>query len=309
MKTIIIAFVTLISLNAFSQEKKVCITVDDLPTVTYRSLDKELNVEITQKLVAIFDQYKIPAIGYVNEKKLYHGNLLDPSQVKLLELWLENGYELGNHTFSHLNYHQVPFETFTKDLLKGEKITKELAAKYDLEYKYFRHPYLRSGERKGQSDSLKHFLAEHGYTEAPVTIDNEDYLFAKAYGLAHLRGDSVQMKQIGEAYLKYMEEKLFFYEKLSNDLLGRNIQHILLVHASLLNADYLGKLAAIYQKNGYTFVSQTEVLTDPAYLSEVTRFGDWGISWIDRWALSQGKKGNFFKGDPITPGFIQELSK
>jgi hypothetical protein len=45
-------------------------------------------------------------------------------------------------------------------------------------------------------------------------------------------------------------------------------------------------------------------LQDEAYQTPITVYGKWGISWIDRWALSQGKKGDFFKGDPETPAYI-----
>jgi hypothetical protein len=98
-----------------------------------------------------------------------------------------------------------------------------------------------------------------------------------------------------------------FYEGLSQELFGRYMQQTLLIHASLLNAHFLGELIKMYQAHSYSFVSQTEILTDPAYREQVSKFGDWGISWIDRWALSKGKKGDFFKGDPETPAFIKEL--
>jgi hypothetical protein len=41
----------------------------------------------------------------------------------------------------------------------------------------------------------------------------------------------------------------------------------------------------------------------------VTVFSDWGISCIDRWALSRGKKGGFFSDDPVTPDYIRELAR
>ncbi|MCE1199801.1 MAG: hypothetical protein LWW85_12590, partial [Marinilabiliales bacterium] len=57
----------------------------------------------------------------------------------------------------------------------------------------------------------------------------------------------------------------------------------------------------------YQFSSLDEVLQDPVYGTPVTRFGNWGISWIDRWALSSGKKGDFFKDEPDVPGYIRKL--
>ncbi|MEM6629088.1 MAG: polysaccharide deacetylase family protein [Bacteroidota bacterium] len=296
-------------LQAYSQEKKICITVDDLPTVSYGIPGIEFQQDLTQALVQIFIDNQIPAIGFVNERKLYAEGILDSNQVKLLTLWLESGLELGNHTYSHLNYHKVSFEQYTKDILKGEAIIKELGKAYDQEITYFRHPYLRSGLRQSHTDSLRVFLEENGYVESPVTIDNDDYLFAFAYSRAYKRGDQALMEKIGRDYVQYMEQKLVYFEGQSQKLFDRNMAHILLIHANLLNSEYLDELVDVYKDRGYSFVSQTEVLEDPAYAEPVTKFGDWGISWLDRWALSRGYKGEFFQEDPPTPEYIKELAK
>lgn len=309
MKFFLTFLLVILCSAAQSQTKKMAITVDDLPVVTYGIDDPDFAKELTQSLINTFDEYKIPAIGYVNEVKLYNDGELDSTKVHLLEMWLSNGYELGNHTYSHPNFHQVPFNDFTGNVLKGEKVTKELAGQYGTEYKYFRHPYLRIGLRQSHADSLTHFLNQNGYTEAPVTIDNEDYVFALAYHKAYARDDNEMMAKIGAAYVDYMEEKLLFYERLSRDLFDRLIPQTLLTHASLLNAHYMDDLAGMYLEHGYEFVPQGEVLRDEAYNHPVTVYGDWGISWIDRWALSQGKRGEFFKGDPATPNFIRILAE
>ncbi|GAB5407769.1 MAG: polysaccharide deacetylase family protein [Balneolaceae bacterium] len=309
MKYLSLFLFFLFSIGLQAQDKYVVVTVDDLPVVYYAKADLQHYKTITENLIQIFDEFEIPAIGYVNEAKLYTNGNPDPSKVELLKIWLSNGYELGNHTFSHMNYHRSNFKDFTKDVIKGEKITKALTEEYGLEYRFFRHPYLRSGLSKTHSDSLSAFLKEIGYTEAPVTIDNEDYIFAKAYHIAYTRKDSALMQKIGEAYIEYMEKKIVHFERVSKDLFGRNISQTLLIHANLLNSDYLDELAQVYVDHGYTFVTQEEVLRDEAYQIEITRFGDWGISMLDRIALSRGKKGDFFKGDPVTPDFVKELAE
>jgi hypothetical protein len=165
------------------------------------------------------------------------------------------------------------------------------------------------GPTKAKADSLDTFLREHHYTTAPVTIDNEDYLFALAYHRANEKKDTVLMRQIGHDFLVYMEAKVKYYERQSVALFGREIPQILLLHASLLNSAYVNALALMFSKNGYSFVTIDKALEDPAYRSEITVYGKWGISWIDKWALSQGKKGDFFKGDPETPEYIKKLSE
>jgi len=76
------------------------------------------------------------------------------------------------------------------------------------------------------------------------------------------------------------------------------------MHANLLNADYADELFEMFVKNGYSFVSQSEVLTDPAYQEPITKYGNWGISWLYRWALSQNRQ-DLFDGDIEVPDFIK----
>ncbi|MEQ9221800.1 MAG: polysaccharide deacetylase family protein [Cyclobacteriaceae bacterium] len=306
MKTTFSFLLTVLVLIGQAQHKKVCITVDDLPTVTYGVGGYDHRVQITSGIIEAFKTFAVPAIGYVNETKLYQKGKLDSLEVDLLEMWLSNGLELGNHTYAHLNFHEVAFEEFTSNILKGERVSKPLAEKYQSAYKYFRHPYLRIGLRQSQVDSLQSFLATHGYIESPVTIDNDDYLFAVAYARAYKKNDRELMERISKDYIDYMEEKLVYFENQSIRLFGRPMDQTLLIHANYLNARHLKDLLKMYQDQGYAFVSQSEVLKDETYQHPVTKHGDWGISWIDRWAISEGKSGDFFKGDPVVPGYIRE---
>ena len=300
-----------LSLFGWAQEKEICVSVDDLPFVGYGENDPAALRSMTNQLLESFTTYGIPAIGFVNEKKLYvyRKNKLKQSQVDLLKVWLNNGFELGNHSYSHFNYHDTPFATYTEDILKGEEISKPLSQQYSLPYRYFRHPFLRLGLRKTHHDSLTTFLHQHQYEEAPVSVDNEDYLFAKAYAIAWKKKDESLMKKIGNDYVDYMMEKLAYFEGRSEALLGRNIKHILLIHANKINADYFSLLADRMKANGYTFVSMERALEDPAYKTEITRYGNYGISWLDRWALSKGVPGDFFKDDPRSPDYIYEMTK
>lgn len=309
MKSISLSLIFCILFSTLqAQQKEMCITIDDLPVVYYAKKDTAGLRAVTRGLLATFDAYDIPAIGYVNERKLWTKGKPNTFQISLLEDWLERGYELGNHTYAHSSYHAVGYEKFTADVLKGAILTKPLVEKYDKKYEFFRHPYLRVGLSKGAHDSLTQFLALHHYREAPVTIDNADYLFAKAYHIAHTKGETELKNKIGKDYVDYMERKLLYFEASADSLFQRPIKQILLLHANLLNAHYLDDLAEMYLAHGYQFIDQATALEDPCYESKITRYGDWGISWLDRWALSSGKKGPFFKGDPPTPEYIIQLS-
>ena len=49
-------------------------------------------------------------------------------------------------------------------------------------FRYFRHPFLHVGQDTSSSAArFEKFLAARGYTVAPVTMDNDDFVYAAAY--------------------------------------------------------------------------------------------------------------------------------
>ena len=77
----------------------------------------------------------------------------------------------------------------------------------------------------------------------------------------------------------------------------------------MLNADYLDELAFMYQKHGYIFVSQKEVLKDKTYQTKESYFTSKGISWIFRWALSKGMNEKIMDDDIVTPDYIVNMNE
>ncbi len=295
---------------SFGEKNKVCITFDDLPVAVLSDKSDAFQYSVTTKLLGALTRHRIPAIGFVNEDKLYKNNKqVDKHKVNMLRLWLKAHMDLGNHTFSHLDFNQTTCNKYFQDIIDGEKITRPLMQEYFKSLRYFRHPYLNVGETKSKADSLHNFLKSRKYIEAPITIENADWVFALAYDSAMVKKDSVLMKSIGETYVNYMADELKFMEGLSVNLFGRNIRQVVLLHTNALNADFLGKLAEVYERNNYKFIRMKDALKDKAYQTPVTVYGDWGSSWIYRWAYSSGKQGNFFAHAPVTPRFILKLAK
>jgi peptidoglycan/xylan/chitin deacetylase (PgdA/CDA1 family) len=271
--------------------------------------DGEQWIEQTQKLVGTIKKYNIPAIGFVNENKLYVNEVLDSSKLKALQLWVDADLELGNHTFSHPDYHNTENEEFFADIIKGEKITKELLSQKNKKLEYFRHPYLHTGMSLEKKKVLEDFLEEHNYTIAPVTIDNGEWIYARAYENAYNKNDIELMQQIGSNYVSYMMGKTKYFENQSIKLFGREIKQILLLHANMINADYFDELAEELLKHNYQFISLKEALTDTAYQSEDTYTGRGGISWLHRWSYTKKVDKSFFAGEPEVPQNILDIAE
>lgn len=302
--------ISLLVFLAFSvqAQKQIVITIDDLPTVSKAYTTPEGRLALTKKLLSHCTTHQVPAIGFVIGNSLLTNSQPDSNQIGLLKLWLNAGLELGNHTLAHKDYNNISFEGSKADIIGGESIVKNLVQQRGKPFRYFRHPYLRKGDTQAKKDSLERFLNQRGYQEAPVTIDNSDWLFSRAYDHALLLGDTALMAQVGEQYVTYMLDCTAYYEAQSDSLFKRQISQILLIHANTINADFLGKLLAGLKQHGYTFVSLDKALTDTAYRSVDHYYGKGGISWLHRWALTLGKKGAFFKGEPEVRAMIDELA-
>ena len=222
-------FITII-LNSilFSQHDEtkrfIAVTFDDLPMNTMYLEDGNKWVEQTQKLLNTVKKFNIPAIGFVNEYKLYVNDVLDSSKLKALQLWVDADLEIGNHTFSHPDYHSTENEEFFADIIKGEKITKDLLSQKNKKLEYFRHPYLHTGNSKEKKKALEEFLKEHNYTIAPVSIDNGEWIYARAYENAYNKNDVELMRQIGSEYVSYMIDKTIYFENQSIKLFGYEIK-------------------------------------------------------------------------------------
>ncbi|MCX6151797.1 MAG: polysaccharide deacetylase family protein [Ignavibacteriales bacterium] len=270
MRLIVLVILISFCSSSFSQNKEVCFTFDDLPVATISFKSIPFQKMVLNKLLLALNKHKIPAIGFVNEKKLYSNNQLDTQKVNLVKLWLNAGMDIGNHSFSHFDYHKTSSKKYFDDIIKGEIITKKLMAEFGRSPKYFRHPFLHVGETKERADSLHTCLKNSGYEEAPVTIDNSDWIFSLAYDSAMVKKDTLLMKKIGVTYINYMEMKLKYFENQALKLFGRNIKQILLLHSNGINADYLDDLAAMYIKNNYEFIQLKNALSDEAYLTNIT---------------------------------------
>ena len=306
--SLIVALGGVFTTSSAQERKQVAITFDDLPVASTVRTDEGW-AQITRKLLQTMKRNKLPIVGFVNESKLYSNDKLNPKRVALLRAWLDAGLELGNHTFSHRSLHSTPLAEFEADVLRGEIVLRELTKAKHAELRYFRHPFLHTGRSLETRKEFESFLNTHGYTVAPVTIDNSEWIFARASDNARDANDRVAMARVADAYIPYMESYIAHFENLSTKLFDRQIKQVLLLHANAINADHFGALVAMMKKRGYSFITLSEALTDNAYQSADTTTGAFGISWIDRWALTRKVPDGFFKGEPRTPAFVLKLAE
>ena len=279
-------------------QRRVAMTFDDLPGSYVPPCNAGALRDLNQKLVAAIHRNNMPAIGFVNEGKLCaEKRNQTPS---LLTIWLDAGLELGNHTYSHIDFNTASLSDFEKDIIDGEKVTRPLLASRGKTLRYFRFPFLHLGKNLTRKHAIEDFLSKHGYENAVVTIDDDDYIYAIAYASA----DAPTKKRLADDYIRYMESMFAFYEKLSRHIAGYEPAQILLLHDHQLNADTLDRLAAMIRHRGYSFISIAEALRDPIYELPEHYTGGYGLSWMYRWAFAAGKTA---PGQADVPPWVMDL--
>jgi len=286
-----------------SPGKLLAITVDDLPINGPDTGLGELR-EINARILAALSEAKVPAVGFVNEEKLYREGQVD-GRIALLDAWLAVGLELGNHTYSHPDFNAVGLAAYEEEVVRGETVLRILCEKHNTHLRLFRHTFLRTGNSREEKLAFESFLAGRGYTIAPVTLENDDWYFNSKYVQARERGDGAMMKKIGDAYLAHWTTMFEWYEALSLRLLKRPMDHVILMHQNAINAERLPEVLALMRARGYAFRNLGEVMKDPAYARADQYVGKWGKSWLQRWALSEGI--DTLGKEPDPPDWVMKL--
>ena len=268
-------------------DRAVAITIDDLPAAANSMPAAEIT-DMTTRLMAALKKEKIPVVGFVNEKKLYKWGEVD-ERIRALQMWLDNGFELGNHTFSHASLNRVGLKQWEDEVIQGESVITLLMAEHKMKLRYFRHPYLDVGRDLATRREAEAFLTQRGYHIAPVTLDAWDWMFAFVYEDARHRGDTALQQELAKSYLSYSAAVFAYDEQLSKQIIGYEPKQILLLHANELEADHISDLADVMRKRGYRFITLEDALGDEAYSLPNTYFGEEGPGWLEQWAISQGK--------------------
>jgi peptidoglycan/xylan/chitin deacetylase (PgdA/CDA1 family) len=266
-------------------ERSIAVTIDDLPI---NGADEGLAAlaALNDRLLAAIRRQGVPAVGFVNESKLYHEGEVD-GRIALLRAWVEQGLELGNHTFSHPSLNKLGRAAFEEEVVRGETVTRLLLAARGEKLRWFRHPFLDAGASAEDKEGFERFLAGRGYRIAPVTLDAWDWYYTYRYSVAKRRGDQALCERIAAAYLAQLEAQLDYAEAFAKRLFGRDIPQVFLMHENEMSADHFDRVAEKVKARGYRFVTLEEAMADPAY-GHADRYVGGGADWLVRWAVTDG---------------------
>jgi peptidoglycan-N-acetylglucosamine deacetylase len=271
-------------------DRTIAITIDDLPAGAANSMTAAEITLMTKQLTDTLRDQKVPVVAFVNERKLYYNWDEVNERIAALNMWLDAGFELGNHTYAHTSLNGPGgLKAFEDGVIQGENVTRLLMTQHHQTLRYFRHPYLDTGRDLKTRRDAEQFLAERGYRIAPVTMDAWDWMFAGIYDDAKKRGDTALQQQVVKSYIDYTDQVFIYFEKLSRNLFGYEPSQILLMHANNLEAEHIGEVLDLLRKRGYRFIPLGQALSDAVYSLPDDFVAEGGGSWIEHWAITMGK--------------------
>ncbi len=143
------------SVHAEPAARKVAVTIDDLPVVGEVVLERA--GEVTDDLLAVLKDHRVPAIGFVSEHRIFVRGEVD-ERIALLDQWLDAGMKLGNHTYSHVSLYKTALAEYQDEVIRGEVVTRRLMEERNLELTYFRPPFTNTGPTAEIKAAFENFL-------------------------------------------------------------------------------------------------------------------------------------------------------
>jgi peptidoglycan-N-acetylglucosamine deacetylase len=247
---------------AAQQRAEVAVTVDDLPS--HGDLPSTMKrSDVAKSMIATFKAKGVPGVyGFVNAKWI--GD--DQDKADVLKIWVDSGFPLGNHTFSHPDLNSIRVEEFESEITANEGTLQGLMGSRD--WHWFRYPFLHEGDTLEKRHAVRAYLQEHGYKVAQVTLDFGDYAWNVPYARCMEKHDTQAIEWLKSSYLSTASESFVLDRKLSAMLFGRDIKYVLLMHIGGFDSVMLPELLDLMKKQGFDFVTLPEAEKDPAYQSD-----------------------------------------
>ena len=240
----------------------VAITVDDLPAVGTLPPGED-RVAVAKALVSELKANGLEGTyGFVNTDKLESR----PGAPQALQIWLDAGMNIGNHTRTHMRLTTNTAEAFEQDIAQNEPTLRQYGEVRD--WRWFRYPYLEEGETLEKRRAVRAYLLEHGYRVAQVTLEFEDYAWNDAYCRCRIKQNEAAIAWLRQNYLDTAAAYIKLGREEEQIVFGREIPNVMLLHESPFTTLMLPDLLDMLRKQGFSFESLAQVESDPAYVED-----------------------------------------
>jgi peptidoglycan/xylan/chitin deacetylase (PgdA/CDA1 family) len=192
-----------------------------------------------------------------------------PAGLALARAWGEAGHVIGNHTMSHLDLNSAAttLAACQQEVLDCDAVIRDLPGYR----RWFRFTYLREGNTPEKRDGMRAVLKAQGYRNAYVTLDTSDWRFNALLVQILLAHPDADVQPIKVQYIAHVLQRAAAYRALAQQLQGRDIPQMLLLHHNLINALWLDEVLSALKAQGWTFVDPETAFADPIYRLEPDR--------------------------------------
>ncbi len=241
-------FIVCLSLNTHARE--IALTFDDAPTPDSALMT---GTERTQRLISALQRAKVPdALFFVK------ADYIDPQTAKRLQQYTDAGFHLANHSFTHQSANQLDVNAYAVDIYKAHLALKPFSNVLN----YHRFPYLHYGKDLANINQLQDLLAELGYKDGYVTIDNFDWYISALITRAAEEKRSINYEKARDFYVNNLYEAIEFYDAIAKKTLNRSPRHVLLLHENDAAALFIGDLIQHLRNKGWKIISPQQAYKD-----------------------------------------------
>jgi peptidoglycan/xylan/chitin deacetylase (PgdA/CDA1 family) len=246
-----------LTLAAAAHAQSVAFTFDDGPRLAEGPLLSPL--QRNQAILAALAKHQVHAALFVTA-----GNGANrPEGYALAKAWGEAGHALGNHTMTHPDLHsaKLSLEQYEQEVLDCDAIVRTLPG-YQ---KWFRYTFLREGNTPEKRDGMRAFLQQQGYRNAYVSLDTSDWRFDDKLREVLKKNPQADIAPVKRLYLAHVRQRALAYRALSQQLQGRDIAQVILLHHNLVNALWLDDVIAQFRAMGWSIATPAAAFADPVY--------------------------------------------
>jgi peptidoglycan/xylan/chitin deacetylase (PgdA/CDA1 family) len=256
MKMIRRSFLSLMPALALARpRRRIAITMDD---VNWAAVPPAFTDTVLPRI--------LEAIGSTRAALFVVGRNVENEEGRgILDAWSRAGHLLGNHTYDHGPLYRVG----PKALIEGIERNGKVLESFPAFRKWFRFPQLKEGDSREERDFLRDYLVRAGYRNAHVTVDASDWYYDQRLRKKLEEAPAFPLERFREPYVAHIRDRVGFYDRLCEDVLGRSVPHVLLTHYNLLNALFLKDVLRALDEDGWERIDVEEAYADPVYRDPV----------------------------------------
>jgi hypothetical protein len=182
---------------------------------------------------------------------------------RMLERWLDAGFELGNHTHAHAPASRESDRDFEQSLDRCDTLLRRVGAFSVNRPKWFRFPHLDRGRDPVQRARLVSACERLGYRIAPATLDLFDHAYEAPLAAALERGRPTVTVRVERRFMRTCRASITPALSAATD---RNpIPQVAFAHFGLVMERNLEAVLDLLQAHEFDLCSLSTALDHPLY--------------------------------------------